>query len=230
MKCEKSLKVIGLIPARSGSKSVQRKNLSDLGGIPLIGWSIKSAIESKLDRVVVSTDDPEILKVSQSFGAEVPFLRPQNLALDNSLTIDTVLHAINELGPGFDAVMLLQPTSPFRIASDINDALKLFVDCSSVISVVPVDGYHPARMKFIENGILVDPSFGEIEENTPRQKLQPLYIRNGAIYLSAVSTLVARSFKGSKSRPLIMPRERSLNIDSPFDLELARAMLMAGLI
>jgi CMP-N-acetylneuraminic acid synthetase len=84
-------------------------------------------------------------------------------------------------------------------------------------------------MKFIENGFLVDPSFGETEENTPRQNLQPLYIRNGAIYLSALSTLAHRSFKGPKSRPLIMPRERSLNIDSPFELELARAMLAAGL-
>ncbi len=229
MNCDKSLKVLGLIPARSGSKSVHRKNLTDLGGSPLISWSIKSALESNLDKVVVSTDDPEILNVSRSLGAEVPFLRPKNLALDHSLTIDTVLHALNELGQGFDAVMLLQPTSPFRNAKDINDALNLFIDCSSVISVVSVDGYHPARMKLIENGILVDPSFAEIEENTPRQNLQPLYIRNGAIYLSALSTLVTRSFKGSKSRPLIMPRERSLNIDSPFDLELARAMLAAGL-
>ena len=229
MNCDVSLKVLGLIPARFGSKSVHRKNLTDLGGSPLIGWSIRSALESNLDRVVVSTDDPEISRVSQSFGAEVPFLRPQNLALDHSLTIDTVLHALDELGPGFDAVMLLQPTSPFRNATDINDALNLFIDCSSVISVVPVDGYHPARMKVIENGFLVDPSFGETEENTPRQNLQPLYIRNGAIYLSALSTLVTRSFKGPKSRPLIMPRERSLNIDSPFELELARAMLAAGL-
>jgi CMP-N-acetylneuraminic acid synthetase len=133
------LKVLGLIPARSGSKSVQRKNLTDLGGLPLIGWSIRSALESNLDRVVVSTDDLEISRVSQSFGAEVPFLRPQNLALDHSLTIDTVLHALDELGPGFDAVMLLQPTSPFRNATDINDALNMFIDCSSVISVVPVD-------------------------------------------------------------------------------------------
>lgn len=224
------MKVLGLIPARSGSKSILQKNLVDLGGVPLIGWTIRAALESKLDLVMVSTDDTEISDVSKRFGAEVPFLRPKNLALDLSLTIDTVLHAIRNISGEFDAVMLLQPTSPFRLASDINDALNLLVDCSSVISVVPVEGNHPARMKYIESGFLKDPTFAESTENIPRQNLSPLFIRNGAIYLSTLNTLKSRSFKGPRSRPLIMPRERSLNIDSPFDLKLARAMLAAGLV
>lgn len=224
------MKVLGLIPARSGSKSILQKNLVDLGGVPLIGWTIRAALESKLDLVMVSTDDTEISDVSKRFGAEVPFLRPKNLALDLSLTIDTVLHAIKNISGEFDAVMLLQPTSPFRLASDINDALNLLVDCSSVISVVPVEGNHPARMKYIESGFLKDPTFAESTENIPRQNLSPLFIRNGAIYLSTLNTLKSRSFKGPRSRPLIMPRERSLNIDSPFDLKLARAMLAAGLV
>ena len=196
----------------------------------MIGWTIRAALESKLDLVMVSTDDTEISDVSKRFGAEVPFLRPKNLALDLSLTIDTVLHAIKNISGEFDAVMLLQPTSPFRLASDINDALNLLVDCSSVISVVPVEGNHPARMKYIESGFLKDPTFAESTENIPRQNLSPLFIRNGAIYLSTLNTLKSRSFKGPRSRPLIMPRERSLNIDSPFDLKLARAMLAAGLV
>ena len=224
------MKVLGLIPARSGSKSILQKNLVDLGGVPLIGWTIRAALESKLDLVMVSTDDTEISDVSKRFGAEVPFLRPKNLALDLSLTIDTVLHAIKNISGEFDAVMLLQPTSPFRLASDINDALNLLVDCSSVISVVPVEGNHPARMKYIESGFLKEPTFAESTENIPRQNLSPLFIRNGAIYLSTLNTLKSRSFKGPRSRPLIMPRERSLNIDSPFDLKLARAMLAAGLV
>ena len=224
------MKVLGLIPARSGSKSILQKNLVDLGGVPLIGWTIRAALESKLDLVMVSTDDTEISDVSKRFGAEVPFLRPKNLALDLSLTSDTVLHAIKNISGEFDAVMLLQPTSPFRLASDINDALNLLVDCSSVISVVPVEGNHPARMKYIESGFLKDPTFAESTENIPRQNLSPLFIRNGAIYLSTLNTLKSRSFKGPRSRPLIMPRERSLNIDSPFDLKLARAMLAAGLV
>ena len=224
------MKVLGLIPARSGSKSILQKNLVDLGGVPLIGWTIRAALDSKLDLVMVSTDDTEISDVSKRFGAEVPFLRPKNLALDLSLTIDTVLHAIKNISGEFDAVMLLQPTSPFRLASDINDALNLLVDCSSVISVVPVEGNHPARMKYIESGFLKDPTFAESTENIPRQNLSPLFIRNGAIYLSTLNTLKSRSFKGPRSRPLIMPRERSLNIDSPFDLKLARAMLAAGLV
>ena len=104
------------------------------------------------------------------------------------------------------------------------------LDGSSVISVVPVDGTHPARMKFIENGFLVDPPFVEEVENMPRQNLRPMYIRNGAIYLTTVGDLKSRTFKGSKSRALIMPRSRSLNIDSEFDLLVARALMSGGLL
>jgi CMP-N,N'-diacetyllegionaminic acid synthase len=224
------MKVLGLIPARGGSKSIVNKNMVDLGGCPLIKWTIDAASKSTLSRVVVSTDDIEIADACRNFGVEVPFVRPDSLASDEAQSIDVVLHALDALDEQFDAVMLLQPTSPFRTHEDINMALTMNHDGSSVISVVPVDGTHPARMKFIENGFLVDPPFVEEVENMPRQNLRPMYIRNGAIYLTTVGDLKNRTFKGSKSRALIMPRSRSLNIDSEFDLLVARALMSGGLL
>lgn len=224
------MKVLGLIPARGGSKSIVNKNMVDLGGCPLIKWTIDAAGKSTLSRVVVSTDDKDIGDACRNLGVEVPFVRPDSLASDEAQSIDVVLHALDALDEQFDAVMLLQPTSPFRTHEDINMALTMNHDGSSVISVVPVDGTHPARMKFIENGFLVDPPFVEEVENMPRQNLRPMYIRNGAIYLTSVSDLKNRTFKGSKSRALIMPRTRSLNIDSEFDLLVARALISGGLL
>jgi len=224
------VKVLGLIPARGGSKSIPGKNLVDLGGLPLIQWTIQAALGSSLSRVVVSTDAQEIATVSQSLGAEVPFMRPTELSSDSALSIDVVLHALDVLAEEFDAVMMLQPTSPFRTTSDIDAAIKIIDGASSVISVVPVEGTHPARMKFIENGILIDPPFAETTENMPRQELRPMFIRNGAIYLTRTPEIRNRTFKGSLSRALIMPKERSINIDSYFELSIARTTLTNGLL
>ena len=224
------MKVLGLIPARGGSKSIPGKNLVDLGGLPLIQWTIQAALGSSLSRVVVSTDAQEIATVSQSLGAEVPFMRPTELSSDSALSIDVVLHALDVLAEEFDAVMMLQPTSPFRTTSDIDAAIKIIDGASSVISVVPVEGTHPARMKFIENGILIDPPFAETIENMPRQELRPMFIRNGAIYLTRTPEIRNRTFKGSLSRALVMPKERSINIDSHFELSIARTTLTNGLL
>jgi len=201
------MRVLGLIPARGGSKSIPRKNLVDLGGLPLIQWTIQAALGSNLTRVIVSTDDDEIAEISQSLGAEVPFKRPAELSSDLTLSIDVILHAL-----------------------DVLEAIKIIGGASSVISVVPVEGTHPARMKFIEDGVLIDPPFSETIENMPRQELRPMFIRNGAIYLTRISDLRNRTFKGSLSRALVMSKERSINIDSFFELAIARATLTNGLL
>ena len=224
------MRVLGLVPARGGSKSIPRKNLVELGGVPLIQWTIQAALGSNLERVVVSTDDDEIAEISQNLGAEVPFKRPAELSSDQTLSIDVVLHALDVLEEDFDAVMMLQPTSPFRTSIDIVSAIKIIDDASSVISVVPVEGTHPARMKFVEDGVLIDPPFAETIENMPRQDLRPMYIRNGAIYLTRIADLRHRTFKGALSRALIMPKERSINIDTSFDLALARVALSNGML
>jgi CMP-N,N'-diacetyllegionaminic acid synthase len=218
------MKVLGLIPARGGSQTVKRKNMVDLGGIPLIEWTIRTALASSISKLIVSTDDLEIAEFSQSKGCEVPFIRPSELATNSALSIDVVNHALNVINEDFDAVMLLQPTTPFRTPEDIEQSLKIIGDASSVISVSAVEGPHPARMKYIESGLLIDPPFAEPIENMPRQQLRKIFVRNGAIYLTKVPYIRQGSFKGLKSRALIMPEERSVNIDSHFDLRIARAI------
>ncbi|MEY3396800.1 MAG: hypothetical protein RLZZ534_762 [Actinomycetota bacterium] len=218
------MKVLGLIPARGGSQTIKRKNMIDLGGVPLIEWTIKTALNTSLSRVIVSTDDKEIADFSEKIGCEVPFIRPSALATSSALAIDVINHALDVLGEEFDAVMMLQPTTPFRTKEDIEQSIQIIGDASSVISVVAVDGAHPARMKYIEEGLLIDPPFAERIENMPRQELRRVFIRNGAIYLTKVPYLRKNTFKGAKSMALIMPPERSVNIDSEFDLRVARAI------
>ena len=225
------IRVLGIIPARGGSKSIPGKNLIDLGGRPIIAWTIETALNSSLSRVIVSTDSSAIAQLSQSLGAEVPFMRPVEISTDDALSIDVVIHALNALEEDFDAVMLLQPTSPFRLRLDIDNAIALLPGADSVISVEDVGGRHPARMKYINNdGYLVDPLFAEGLEHIPRQQLTAFFIRNGAIYLTRVAAIRQRTFKGAKSKALIMPSSRSINIDSEFDLKIARALLANDLI
>lgn len=222
--------VVGIVPARGGSKGIPRKNLVDLGGRPLLAWTAASALASRIDRVVLSTEDEEIAAVGQALGLEVPALRPQALAADTSLSIDVLQHMLAVLDdPGITAVVMLQPTAPLRTAADIDACLDLFErsGADSVISVVPVDGHHPARMKFIEDGVLVDPPYAEAYENQPRQELRPVYLKNGALYVTRREVIAAGSFKGARCMAWVMPHERSVNIDGPFDLGIARA-LVAG--
>jgi CMP-N,N'-diacetyllegionaminic acid synthase len=227
------MRVLGVIPARGGSKSVPRKNIRELAGKPLIAWTIEAAKSSRLTRVIVSTDDHEIAETAARWGADVPFTRPAELATDSARAIPVLQDALRfceEHGERYDALMMLQPTSPMRLAYDIDRALATMEEdprCTSVISVVPVGEFHPARMKYLQDGLLVDPPFCEAYENQPRQELVPMYIRNGAIYLVKTATLMKDgSLKGSRCLALVLPRNRSVNIDSPFDFDLA-SWLMA---
>jgi CMP-N,N'-diacetyllegionaminic acid synthase len=222
------MKVLGVIIARGGSKGVPGKNKKILSGIPLICYTINAAIQANFFRLIISTDDEEVITLGKNSGIEVPFRRPSELASDSAKSIDVVIHALNESERNFneeyDAIMMLQPTAPFRTSDDINKAISLLDNCpeaDSVISVVDVLAHHPARMKYIQNGFLIDPPFCEQYENQNRQELIPMYIRNGAIYLTKRNVLLQRSFKGTKSLALIMSPENSINIDTISDFELA---------
>ncbi len=225
------MKTLGVIPARGGSKGVPGKNIKMLASEPLISYTIKNALKSKIDDVVVSTDSQEIATISKSLGAQVPFIRPSSLATDTSKSIDVVRHCLTLLEEQnnitYDLVMLLQPTTPFRSIEDIDNTILKIVDenCDSVISVVDVGAFHPARMKFIQNDRLLDPPFCEDYENQPRQELTPMYIRNGAIYLTKRATILANSFKGEYSKAYIMPQDRSVNIDTFWDFQLAEILI-----
>ncbi|MBZ0264074.1 acylneuraminate cytidylyltransferase family protein [bacterium] len=221
------MKVLGIIPARGGSKGVPRKNIKLLLGKPLIGWTIEASAASNLTRTILTTDDEEIAQIGKELGADVPFIRPANLATDSSGAIPVIQHALElvekEDGIIYDAIMMLQPTTPFRTVEDINGSLDLLerTGADSVISVIDVGGHHPARMKYLDGDKLIDPPFCEAYENQPRQELEPMYLRTGAIYLTKREILLQNSLKGNDCRAWIMPEERSVNIDTPIDFEMA---------
>ena len=227
---QNQLKVLAVIPARGGSKGIRNKNTVPLQGKPLIVYTLEAASSSiLLTRCIVSTDADDIIAVCRSYGADIPFVRPGELAEDATPTLPVILHALEQLGEVYDAVMVLQPTSPLRTGADIDTAVRMLTDnedADSVISVVPVGDKHPARMKRIEQGYLVDPEFAEEQEGQRRQDLPELYLRNGAIYLTRTRALLDQhSFKGRKSLAYVMPEERSVNIDSEMDLLLASVIM-----
>jgi N-acylneuraminate cytidylyltransferase len=216
------MRVLGIIPARGGSKGVPRKNVRLLGGKPLISHSIDAAKGSKLiTHFLVSTDDSEITTVATSWGAEV-LHRPADLAQDSTPMPDVIHHVLRERGAGFEIILLLQPTCPQRTASDIDAALAPFKDpkVRSVMSVYQVEDHHPGRMYTTENGHLA-PLFPQWI-TARRQDLPPIYHRNGAIYACTVEHFLQTGFLwDDRPIPYIMPRDRSLNIDDPFDFEIA---------
>ena len=227
-----SRKVLGIIPARGGSKGIPRKNLYPLAGKPLLVHSIEQArAASSLSRWIVSTDSSEIREVALQNGAEVPFLRPSRLAEDHSLSVDVVIHALDHFkkveNVEFDAVVLLQPTTPFRKPKEIDAAVeKLFAaPCDSVVSVVDVGPNHPARMYSIVQDRLVS-VMDEGVTMKPRQELPPVYIRSGDIYVVRTMALRrAHSMMAGDCRPLIIQPDFAVNIDSHLDMQLAESLV-----
>lgn len=223
--------VLAIIPARGGSKSIPHKNIAPLNGKPLISYTIRAAQHSRaVSRVIVSTDDNDIASVCINLGAEVPFVRPKELALDSTPTIDVVLHALDELesteGYRPDLMVLLQATCPLRNSCDIDQAVSVFLssDCDLVVSVAEVQE-HPYNMYKIEDGILC-PIVERDLTVTSRHDYPVVYRLNGAVYVSRPVTLrESRSFIKGKLVPYVMPRERSIDIDDPIDLHYAAAML-----
>lgn len=222
-------KTVALIPARGGSKAILRKNLVDLVGRPLIAWTIAAALAcDRIGRVVVSTDDAEIAEVARAFGADVPFVRPAELAEDRTPMLDVVRHFATVMELADDTtIVLLQPTSPFRTTADLTSALQLY-DSSPVhglVSVVRSEAY-PEWMLRVDAAGRVTPLVASAERAIRRQDLLPVYRPNGAIYIASAATIRAgRDWFGDDTLAYEMPRERSLDIDEHWDLEVARAVL-----
>lgn len=213
--------VLALIPARGGSKGVPRKNVRMVGGKPLIAWTIEAARNSSfIDAVVVSTDDAEIAAIACAHGAEIPFMRGLDLSSDTARSIDVALDAI-ERCPGYQWVVLLQPTSPLRNARDIDQALSLCINSKSTscVSLTEVEA-HPDWMFTLGNDSTLTPyAIGSLA--TRRQDLPSVYTLNGAIYVADTDWLVKnRSFIGPGTIGYEMPRERSLDIDEEMDFKM----------
>lgn len=230
-------KILGIIPARGGSKGIPGKNIKDFYGQPLIYWTIEPALKSGvLSRLIVSTDDDQIAKVAKSFGAEVPFKRPAELADDKSPTLLTVIHAVKYLRENAnyspDFIFLLEPTFPGRQPQQIKEAVDLILKtkADSVISLVEVPGkYNPAWQFEVDNDgrtkIATGATFKEIV--TRRQDLPKTYIRNGAVYLFKTGLLFENkpSFYGKDVRAYIMNSDYDLDIDTAEDWRSAESKM-----
>ena len=221
----KNKSILGLIPARGGSKGIPRKNLFNLKNKPLIQWTIETAISSgDLNKIIVSTDDKSIAEFAQLHGAEVPFFREKKLAQDDSNIIDTVLDLLVKLDH-FDEVLLLQPTSPLRIVEDIKNIIEIKrkFNADSVVSVC--EARHNPSLLFEIEGNILQKSFNNLKSGN-RQNFKKYYALNGSLYLTSVEYLKKyKKFISKGTLPYIMPPERSIDIDSLFDVKLAEFLI-----
>jgi len=234
-KALKPLRVLGVIPARGGSKSIPKKNIVDLGGKPLIAYTIEAARNARLlDCFIVSTDSDEIASVAKAYGADVPFLRPDDLSTDSADSLSVVIHALEFMEKQnnslYDVIIMLQPTTPFRDASLIDNALDRLVNeeyLDSIVSVVDVGANHPYRMYSLDENYRLVPFVTNVHDPMmPRQKLPPVFIRSGDIYAVRRSCLIEqKSLIGRYSGGLVIDNQSAINIDEPVDLEIARMKL-----
>lgn len=228
----KDLFVTAVIPVRGGSKGIPRKNLYQLGNDSLLERAIKIGLScNRVDEVVVSTDDTEMFGVAQRYGVAPSEMRPDQLASDTSSTVDVILDLINKGDVKNGLVLLLQVTSPLRTLSDLNSFMdefeKMPKDCSALASVVKFESPHPDKIQTIEGGYLK--SYIGKEPMVARQLLPPVYALNGAFYLnSTVSILRDKTMLPGKTRAFEMSVNKSLNLDSRFDLLLLEALMKTG--
>lgn len=226
-----SMKIIAIIPARGGSKGIPHKNITNLCGKPLIGYTIEAAKKSTyIDDVIVSTDDLDIKKVSEQYGALVPFIRDSHIASDEAKTISVVVDAIQRLQAGgqeYDVVILLQPTSPLRTAEEIDVAIEVFFQhqMEGVVSVNVAD-ISPFLLRTIYNHRLhriID------ESSTIRRQDMPTYYEvNGAIYINRVEEVTEDLSFNDNPIPYIMNRDHSVDIDTWDDLTVAETIIKEG--
>ena len=220
-------KVLGIIPARGGSKGLPRKNVRMLAGKPLIGWTIEAALLSRyIDRLILSSDNQAIIDTAVSFGCEVPFVRPAELAQDDTPGIVPILHALEQL-PGYDIVVVLQPTSPLRSVADIDGCLDFSTRESAAVCVsVTLASKSPEWMFTMDENHRLK-SFCR-SENLPskRQDLSASFTPNGALFVGLVDYLKSRkSFYTDNTLGYVMPKERSLDIDDEVDFLVCECLL-----
>jgi CMP-N,N'-diacetyllegionaminic acid synthase len=234
MKKNKEIRILGITLARGGSKSVKRKNIKPIAGLPLICYTINEDLKSKfISRYIVSSDDEEIQKVALRYGAEAPFLRPSKLSTDEASSVSALQHAVNwverEEGIKYDYIVELMCTNPMKNVEDIDASINKLIStgADSVIAVHQLEDYHPARIKKIIDDKIIDFCIPEIPESR-RQDLKPIaYIRSGSIYALNRDYLMLKDkrYGSVNSRPYILPPHRAVNIDTEIDFMIAELLL-----
>jgi CMP-N,N'-diacetyllegionaminic acid synthase len=226
------MRVLGIVPARGGSKGIPGKNVRPLGGTPLLVHTAEAALAARLlSRVVLTTDDERIAEVGRTCGLEVPFLRPAELAMDDTPTLPVLQHAVTELekaGDRFDAVCLLQPTSPFRRAGDIDGCIELLEKTAAldaVVSVLPVPPEHNPHWVYFRSGDgLLRLATGEAQPIPRRQELPPAFHRDGSVYVTRRNVLMEGNSLYGKRLGGFLADSRSVNLDTPADWEWAERL------
>jgi len=226
------MRVLGLVPARGGSKGIRRKNVKALGGRPLLAYTAEAALAARsLTRVVLSTDDEEIADVGRALGLDVPFLRPAALADDHTPMLPVVRHAVSALeaaGDGYDAVCLLQPTNPLRTPDMIDECVDLLErsGADAVVTVLPIPAEHNPHWAF-EAGArgFLRLATGEAQPIARRQDLPPAFHRDGSVYITRVPVVLAGSLYGERLAGLELSPDQSVNLDEPGDWARAEARL-----
>lgn len=223
--------MLGLIPARGGSKGIPGKNLVSLAGRPLISWTINEArAAAAIDDLVVTTDDDEIARVAAAAGARVPFLRPMELSGDTASMTEVVEHALRTLadeGEPYGWLLLLQPTSPLRTGADIEAAFARLRETGGrgVVSVCPV-AHSPLLAGTLPPDGRMQDFITRAAAASNRQEMRRYYRLNGAVYLADVAYWREQGgFLGPQTYALVMPEERSVDVDSPLDLAFAEYLL-----
>lgn len=228
---------VAIIPARAGSKGIPRKNAKLFGGVPLLARAVHSACKAaRVTRVIISTDDEEMLRIAVDAGAEAPFgLRPAHLATDTARTVDVIEHVLNHLraaGEEPDMFVMLQPTSPFRTSADIDGALATLWSSNDHEALVGVceAAHHPMKMHKIIDGTLhpfVHNPYGTVN----RKELPPAYQENGSLYVQKTSSFRSNTndfycgLKSTKIAPYIMPVEASIDLDTEVDWKIGEILL-----
>lgn len=221
-----SKSILAIIPARGGSKGIPRKNIKLLAGKPLIVWTIEEAKKSKyIDRIILSSEDEETINVAKEYGCEVPFVRPKELAQDETAGIEPVIHAINSLSIKYDYICLLQPTSPLRKVVDIDGCILSCIsnNSESCVSVTIVDK-HPYWMYEIDENKKLEPLFSN--NIIRRQDLHSVYVLNGAVYFCSTKMIIETEKLIEKNTlSYEMSKLNSLDIDDNLDFELAEFLI-----
>lgn len=226
------MRVLGIIPARSGSKRVPGKNLRLLADKPLVVWSIEACLAAKtLSRIVVTSDDEEILRLAATYDPTMPLRRPAELATDTSLAIDFVRHALSSLAAAneapFDAVAIVQPSSPLTSSMDIDAVVQLLIEsgADSAVSVVELEhALHPLKLKVMHGNRLL-PYLEDEQGRMAAHQLSAVFIRNCSVYASRRTVHDANRILGDDCRGYVMPRERSIDVNDEMDLKFAEFLL-----
>ena len=220
--------VLAVITARGGSQGLPGKHLMDAGGKPVIAWSITSAKDSRyMDRLILSSEDEEIIATAKQWGCEAPFNRPAELAQDDSRVEDALIHALDALEDSYDYLVLLQPTSPLRTAADIDACLETCrkFDAPACVSV-SVPKKSPYWMFRIDDDHRMHRILEAGADSYRRQNLPLIHGMNGAVYVANTTWFREHSaFVGPETRAYVMPPERAVDLDEPLDLVLLRAIV-----